>query len=254
MEASGLSISPLISTSCNTNPHYNNLRFNKTHLFNSSLITHKPLQFQSTLKWVVKAQAADEDYELKQVKDMAAARKRWDALAWVKGSTWIPIFDVDTQLDAGTLSRKVTSYMMGGWWSGVPTLSFDNRFISKVTEKFPKDADLIVACQKGLRSLAACELLYNAGYENVFWVQGGLEAAEEEDLEREGPQPFKLAGVGGLSGFLGWTDQQRAQAAKEGWGYRLVFTGRLIGVVLAADALFLAAQQAARYLQDIRAN
>ncbi|KAJ0804422.1 putative Rhodanese-like domain-containing protein [Helianthus annuus] len=290
MEASGLSISPLISTSCNTNPHYNNLRFNKTHLFNSSLITHKPLQFQSTHKWAVKAQAADEDYELKQVKDMAAARKRWDALvregkvkvltpkeagyaiqlsgktlldvrpstehekAWVKGSTWIPIFDVDTQLDAGTLSRKVTSYMMGGWWSGVPTLSFDNRFISKVTEKFPKDADLIVACQKGLRSLAACELLYNAGYENVFWVQGGLEAAEEEDLEREGPQPFKLAGVGGLSGFLGWTDQQRAQAAKEGWGYRLVFTGRLIGVVLAADALFLAAQQAARYLQDIRAN
>ncbi|KAJ0950604.1 putative Rhodanese-like domain-containing protein [Helianthus annuus] len=290
MEASGLSISPLISTSCNTNPHYSNLRLNKTHLFNSTLITHKPLQFQSTHKWVVKAQAADEDYELKHVKDMAAARKRWDALvregkvkvltpkeagyaiqlsgktlldvrpttehekAWVKGSTWIPIFDVDTQLDAGTLSRKVTSYMMGGWWSGVPTLSFDNRFISKVTEKFPKDADLIVACQKGLRSLAACELLYNAGYENVFWVQGGLEAAEEEDLEREGPQPFKLAGVGGLSGFLGWTDQQRAQAAKEGWSYRLVFTGRLIGVVLAADALFLAAQQAAHYLQDIRAN
>lgn len=33
--------------------------------------------------------------------------------AWVKGSTWIPIFDVDTQFDAGSLSRKVTSYMMG---------------------------------------------------------------------------------------------------------------------------------------------
>ncbi|KAI7732385.1 hypothetical protein M8C21_016341 [Ambrosia artemisiifolia] len=292
MEATVLSISPLISTPCNpnNNPHSNTHRLNKTHLFNSLSFTHKPLIFQSTYKGVVKAQAVDEDYELKQVKDMAAARKRWDALvregkvkvltpkeagyaiqlsgktlldvrpssehekAWVKGSTWIPIFDVDTQLDAGTLSRKVTSYMMGGWWSGVPTLSFDNRFISKVTEKFPEDADLIVACQKGLRSLAACELLYNAGYRNLFWVQGGLEAAEEEDLEREGPQPFKLAGVGGLSGFLGWTDQQRAQAAKEGWGYRLVFTGRLIGVVLAADALFLAVQQAARYLQDIRGN
>ncbi|KAD5507917.1 hypothetical protein E3N88_15620 [Mikania micrantha] len=241
-------------------------------------------------KGIVKAQAVDEDYELKQVKDMAAARKRWDALiregkvkvltpkeagyaiqlsgktlldvrpsiehekAWVKRSTWIPIFDVDTQLDAGTLSRKVTNYMMGGWWSGVPTLSFDNEFISKVTEKFPNDADLIVSCQKGLRSLAACELLYNAGFRNLFWVQGGLEAAEEEDLEREGPQPFKLAGIGGLSGFLGWTDQQRAQAAKEGWAYRLVFTARLIGVVLAADALFLGAQQVARYLHDIRAH
>jgi rhodanese-related sulfurtransferase len=30
------------------------------------------------------------------------------------------------------------------------------------------------------RSLAACEQLYNAGFENLFWVQGGLEAAEEE--------------------------------------------------------------------------
>ena len=30
------------------------------------------------------------------------------------------------------------------------------------------------------RSLAACELLYNAGYKNLFWVQGGLEAADEE--------------------------------------------------------------------------
>ena len=30
------------------------------------------------------------------------------------------------------------------------------------------------------RSIAACELLYNAGYRNLFWVQGGLEAAEEE--------------------------------------------------------------------------
>lgn len=25
-----------------------------------------------------------------------------------------------------------------------------------------------------------------------------------------------------------WTDQQRAAAAKEGWGYRLVFTARLV--------------------------
>lgn len=31
-----------------------------------------------------------------------------------------------------------------------------------------------------IRSLAACEQLYNAGYKNLFWVQGGLEAAEEE--------------------------------------------------------------------------
>lgn len=235
-------------------------------------------------------QVVEEEYEVQQAKDMAAARKRWEAMirdgkvkiltpreagyaiqlsdkvlldvrpsterknAWVKGSTWIPIFDVDTSFDAGNLSRKITNFVMGGWWSGVPALMYNNKFLSKVQEKFPKDSDVIVACQKGLRSLAACELLYNAGYRNLFWVQGGLEAAEEEDFDREGPQPFKLAGIGGVSEFLGWTDQQRAVAAKEGWGYRLVFTGRLLGVILAADALFFGAQQVGRYIQDLRTH
>lgn len=174
--------------------------------------------------------------------------------AWVKGSTWIPIFEVDNRLDPGTVSRKVTSFVMGGWWSGTPTLSYDSQFLSKVEEKFPKDTDLIVACQKGLRSLAACELLYNAGYRNLFWVQGGLEAAEEEDLVIEGPQPIKFAGIGGVSEFLGWTDQQRFQAAKEGWGYRLLYSVRLVGLFLVADALFLGAQRVGSYIQELRSH
>ncbi|CAN6914536.1 unnamed protein product [Brassica oleracea] len=237
---------------------------------------------------VVKMQAVDEDIDLKQMRDMAAAKKRWDGLlregkvklltpreagyaiqlsnkplldvrpssernkAWVKGSDWVPIFDNEDNLDAGTLSKKVTSFAMGGWWSGTPILSFNKLFLSKVEEKFPKETELIVACQKGLRSLAACELLINAGYQNIFWVQGGLESAEDEDLVTEGSQPLKLAGIGGFSEFLGWTDQQRAQAAKEGWGYRLVFTARLFGVILAADALFLGAQQLGHYIQELR--
>ncbi|KAJ6882379.1 hypothetical protein NC651_028845 [Populus alba x Populus x berolinensis] len=64
----------------------------------------------------------------------------------------------------------------------------------KVEEKFPKDADLIVACQRG----------------------------------------------------LSWTDQQRAAPVKEGWGYLLLFSARLVGVFLVADALFIGAQQVDR--------
>ncbi|XP_021286015.1 rhodanese-like domain-containing protein 11, chloroplastic [Herrania umbratica] len=239
---------------------------------------------------VIRMQAGAEDFELKQMRDMAAAKKRWDAMiregkvkvltpreagyaiqlsnkplldvrpsserekAWVKGSTWVPIFDNDNKFDVGTLSRKVTNFVMGGWWSGTPTLSYGRQFLSKVEEKFPKDAELIVACQKGLRSLAACEVLCNAGYRNLFWVQGGLEAAEEEDLAREGTQPLKFAGIGGLSEFLGWTDPQRVQAAREGWGYRLLFSARLVGLFVAADALFIGAQQVGRYLQDLRSH
>lgn len=240
---------------------------------------------------MVRMQGEEEgDYSVKQVKEMAAARKRWESLimegkvkvltpkeagyavqlsnktlldvrpsiehkkAWVKGSIWIPIFDADNKFDVGTVSKKITNFMMGGWWSGIPVLTYDNQFISKVQERLPKDVDLIVACQKGLRSLAACEQLCNAGYGNIFWVQGGLEAAEEEDFEREGPQPFKLAGIGGVSEFLGWTDQQRAVSVKEGWSYRLVFSARLVGLVLIADGLFIGAQQVGHYLQDLRSH
>ncbi|XP_068661321.1 rhodanese-like domain-containing protein 11, chloroplastic [Aristolochia californica] len=229
-----------------------------------------------------------EEVEVRQMREMSEARKRWEALirdekikvltpkeagyaiqlsnttlldvrpsteyskARVKGSKWIPIFDVDNRLDAGNISKKTTSFVMGGWWSGVPVLSYNSQFVPKVEELFPKDSDLIVACQKGLRSLAACEQLYNAGYRNLFWVQGGLESAEEGDFVREGSQPFLFAGIGGLSEFLGWTDQQRVAAANEGWSYRLVFSARLAGLVLLADGLFLGAQQIGHYLQDLK--
>ncbi|VFQ69254.1 unnamed protein product [Cuscuta campestris] len=241
----------------------------------------------SLRKAVLRVHSERDDNELKQTRDMAAARKRWESLirdrkvkvltpreagyavqlsnkplldvrpsnerkkAWVRDSTWIPIFDVDNTFDFGVIPRKIMNFVMGGWWSGIPTLSYHGQFLAMVEDKFPKDSELIVACQKGLRSLAACELLYNAGYKNLFWVRGGFEAAEDEDLIVEGPGPLKFAGIGGVSEFLGWTDQQRAAAAKEGWGYRLVFSVRLIGVFLLADALYIGVQQLGSYLEDI---
>ncbi|RZC08053.1 Rhodanese-like domain-containing protein 11, chloroplastic isoform B [Glycine soja] len=239
MEALSLPINTLTNSSAKQHIYLsassNYASLSSSLQLNPSLPT-RPLTLR---KSAVRVQAENEDFELKQMRDMAAARKRWEALirdgkikvltpreagyavqlsnkplldvrpsnehkkAWVRASTWIPIFDVDNKLDFGTIPRKVTSFVMGGWWSGMPTLSYDSQFLAKVEEKFPKDAELIVVCQKGLRSLAACELLYNAGYKNLFWVQGGYEAAEEEDLIVEGPMPLKFAGIGGVSEFLG---------------------------------------------------
>lgn len=292
MESLGLYGLNAVAFSHSKLPREQRLRLSSKANSKPSLIRRRPRQITRHFYQmdIVRMQSGEEDFELKQMRDMAAAKKRWDAMlrdgkvkvltpreagyaiqlsgkplldvrpsterekAWVKGSTWIPIFDVDDQFDVGTLSRKVTNFVMGGWWSGAPKLSYYKQFLLKVEEKFPKDAELIVACQKGLRSLAACELLLNAGYRNLFWVQGGLESAEEEDLVREGPQPLRFAGIGGISGFLGWTDQQRVAAGKEGWGYRLLYSARLIGVFLVADALFIGAQQVGRYLQGIRSH
>jgi rhodanese-related sulfurtransferase len=50
------------------------------------------------------------------------------------------------------------------------------------TARVPMDARVIVGCQRGLRSLAACEQLCLAGYTTLAWVNGGFDTAEVGDL------------------------------------------------------------------------
>ncbi|CAK9876111.1 unnamed protein product [Sphagnum jensenii] len=223
-----------------------------------------------------------------QIKEMKAAEKRWESQvkegkvkslsakeagyaiqlpnytfldvrpsserrkAYVKDSIWIPMYEVDKSLDPGTLFKKLSNFTMGGWWSGLPLMKYNERFMPDVVAKIPKSYNLVVGCQKGLRSLAACEQLYKAGYRNLFWLNGGFDAAQEGDLEREGSQPLNFAGIGGVSEFLGWTDVQRAEAAKQGFGYRAVLFARLVGLLLAVDLFFLGAQQLTHYFQELR--
>jgi rhodanese-related sulfurtransferase len=44
-----------------------------------------------------------------------------------------------------------------------------------VCPQVPKDTKVIVACQKGLRSLVACEQLSRAGYKDIAWINGGFD-------------------------------------------------------------------------------
>eukprot|EP00897_Mesotaenium_endlicherianum_P001432 jgi/Mesen1/1316/ME000013S00807 len=177
------------------------------------------------------------DYVLLDVRPSSEHNK-----AWVKESIWIPAFDEDHSLAPGIITNKLTNFLFGGWWSGAGLTKRNERFMPDVVAKIPKSANVIVACQKGLRSLAACEQLYKAGYRNLFWVNGGFETAEDGDFERDGPQALKFAGLGGMSEFLGWTDIQRAESSKEGLGFRLV-------VVLAVDVAFVGFQALTAFLQ-----
>lgn len=172
--------------------------------------------------------------------------------AYVKASVHVPMYEVDKSLDPATLLRKFSNFTMGGWWNGLPVMKYNERFMPDVVAKIPKTANIIVGCQKGLRSLSACERLYKAGYRNLFWLNGGLDAAQEGDLEREGPQPFNFGGIGGISEFIGWTDVQRLEAKKQGLGYRVALFSRLLAVVLAADLTFVGAQQLSRFFSELR--
>uniref|UniRef100_A0A7I4E5J8 Rhodanese domain-containing protein n=1 Tax=Physcomitrium patens TaxID=3218 RepID=A0A7I4E5J8_PHYPA len=174
------------------------------------------------------------------------------AKASVKNSTWIPMYDVNKHGDPGTLYKKVQNLAMGGWWSGQALMKYNERFMPDVVATIPKSAKVVVACQKGLRSLAACEQMYKVGYRNLYWLNGGLDAVDEGDLEREGPQPFKLAGIGGMSEFLGWTDVQRTEAANLGFGYRAMLFGRVVMLMLAVDMFFFGSQQLAQFFAYLR--
>eukprot|EP00850_Spirogloea_muscicola_P025229 SM002499S08264 [mRNA] locus=s2499:699:1667:+ [translate_table: standard] len=139
--------------------------------------------------------------------------------ARVKNSVWLPAFDVNRSLDPGTALNKLSSFLMGiqpppssylweaacrprladgrlapiprcplslqcergtgRWWSGAPVTKPNERFMPDLVQRIPKSTSVIVACQKGLRSLAVCEQMYKAGYRNLYWLNGGFDATEE---------------------------------------------------------------------------
>jgi hypothetical protein len=79
-----------------------------------------------------------------------------------------------------------------------------------VLERVPRDARVIVGCQRGLRSLAACEQLSRAGYGTLAWVNGGFDAACADDLPTlPDGKDIRFAGIGGVSEMLGWTEVQQ---------------------------------------------
>jgi len=66
--------------------------------------------------------------------------------------------------------------------SMVPALE---KFKLAVAESFPKQKKLLIGCQKGGRSQAACEYLQALGYENLNNVVGGFSAWCEAGLPVE---------------------------------------------------------------------
>lgn len=80
----------------------------------------------------------------------------------------------------------------------------------------PKDAKVIVACQKGLRSLAAAEQLSRAGYNELAWVNGGLDNSQPGEVPTRDGNDIRYAGIGGVSEMVGWTEVQQENAGPAG--------------------------------------
>eukprot|EP00210_Caulerpa_lentillifera_P007229 g6916.t1 len=131
----------------------------------------------------------------------------------------VAVFLPDESLEIGSLLKQMSAFGMGGWWLGGTHMEPNKNFINDVKKRVPKDAKVIVACQKGLRSLAACEQLSRAGYQSLAWVNGGLDIAKPGDIPSKDDRDLRLAGIGGVSEMLGWTKLQ--QEEKKGLGDRV---------------------------------
>lgn len=134
------------------------------------------------------------------------------ARAAVKGAVCAPLYVPESFDSLPNLMKHASWFGMGGWWLGGVHMKPNPDFMAAVRSAVPEDAKLVVACQKGLRSLAAAEQLARAGFGELAWINGGLDTAARGDLEVEGPDgvdDLRYAGIGGMSEVLGMTAVQK---------------------------------------------
>lgn len=189
-------------------------------------------------------QMMKEGWTLIDVRPQSEHRK-----ASVDGGISVPVFVDEEDISFGALVKQSTALGMGGWWLGGGHMKPNPQFLKQVKDQIPTDgAKVIVACQKGLRSLAACEQLSRAGYNDIAWINGGFDAARKEDLPVVSAPSLQYGGIGGLSEFLGWTDAQRQNSKSEGFigGFQNVL--KLAALVLLLDGLWFGYDQLQFYL------
>lgn len=147
------------------------------------------------------------------------------AKASVQGTVNVPIYIEDPSLGPGGLINKAITGIAGGLWMGAVPMIGNKQFLPEVLNKVDKDSPgVIVACQKGLRSLEAIEALDRAGYPRLAWIKDGFQRAKPGELPTVDGVDIRNAAKGGISGALGlnpvdqvqkWEKEQEALAAEK---------------------------------------
>ena len=74
--------------------------------------------------------------------------------ASVDGAVSVPVYVDENDFSVSSLIKQSTALGMGGWWLGGGHMKPNPQFLQQVQEQVPKSGSrVIVACQKGLRSV-----------------------------------------------------------------------------------------------------
>jgi rhodanese-related sulfurtransferase len=95
----------------------------------------------------------------------------------------VPLFEVDDDRSVFGLLKQWADFGTGGWWHGTAHTKANVNFVPEVQKAVPASAPgVLVACQTGVRSLAASEQLRRAGYTNIAWcVPPGISPMQRAD-------------------------------------------------------------------------
>lgn len=127
--------------------------------------------------------------------------------AALEGAESIPLYLPEDGRSPVSVFRRAVAFFFGGWWSGEPHLRRNEAFEAECERRLPdKRGNVLVCCQKGRRSLTACEILASRGYQRVAWLAGGLECCDGAHLKTRGGADIRRASEGGMSALLGQPD------------------------------------------------
>lgn len=193
------------------------------------------------------AQLADGIVKNVMAKDVMSMTDEWTILdvrppaevkkVRVKGAVEVPLFVPDTSVDPGSLLKQMSAFGMGGWWLGGQHMKANESFLADVQAKVPKDSKVLVACQKGLRSLAACEQLNRAGYQDLAWINGGMDNSLPGQIATVDDKDVRYGGIGGVSEMIGWTEVQSKETGPLGPAKNVLL---LVALVVVLDGLVFA--------------
>jgi rhodanese-related sulfurtransferase len=147
------------------------------------------------------------------------------ARAPLLGALEVPLFVVDDAPTLANAAKQLAAGALGGWWLGSAGHMRPNpAFLPAVRARVPADARVLLVCQRGLRSLAAAEQLAVDGYGApgsggaLAWLPGGLDTARPGEVPTRDGVDVRVAGIGGLSAALCWTEAQQDPEAEGGAG------------------------------------
>lgn len=74
----------------------------------------------------------------------------------------MPLFVEDDDASPSSALKRGVAYAADGFWLGGRHMKANAAFLDDVRARVPANTPVLVACQKGLRSLSACEQLVRA--------------------------------------------------------------------------------------------